>query len=170
VTRARAKLHRPLQRLVITTCSAEVTLADIVATGMKLRDDPEFRPYFCHLNDLSHTSKLDLHYKDLQTIRHSFAPFSNESRRAFVAPGTGASFGLARMYQFLVDSTRFEVFHSVVEAISWLGLDATVLEIRTGGLATSSREHENTVILDLPHDVPASFLVRGLSAKKRPPD
>jgi hypothetical protein len=32
------------------------------------------------------------------------------------------------MYQSITDSEHLEVFHSLVEALSWLGVEVTVLE------------------------------------------
>ncbi len=115
-------------RLVITTCSGEISRDEMVASLTWLRDHPDFRSEFSQLADLTQVSSLKLGFHDLEAIHRLHDPFSNEGKRAVVAPGAGATFGLARMYQSLVDHVRFEVFQSLLEAVAWLGLDGAVIE------------------------------------------
>ena len=117
----------PSHQLVITRCSGVVSRHEMVTSLTKLRGDKHFRPYFMQLADLSQVSSLKLDFNDLEAIQRLYDPFSNQGKRAVVAPGTGATFGLARMYQCLVEHTRFEVFQSLLEAIAWLGLDVTTV-------------------------------------------
>ena len=114
----------PSNRLVITTCSGEMTLEEIVGSAEALRADPQFSPGFRHLNDLSLVTRFDVRYADLNLVRNSLDPFSNQCQRAFVAPGTGMAFGMARMYQLMTDNPNFEIFHSFEDAARWLGIAA----------------------------------------------
>lgn len=146
--------------LVITVCSSYVTKSDVVTSLTSLRKDPKFKPSFRQLINLMQTAKLDLDFKDLVGIREVYDPFSIESRRAVAARPDGIGFALARMYQAIVDSDRFEVFPSLLEAISWLGLEATILEAAIHRAQHSSRDSllvAGATVLDLPADVPASF-------------
>jgi hypothetical protein len=146
--------------LVITVCSSYVTKTDVVASLTSLRKDPKFKPSFAQLINLMQTAKLDLDFKDLVGIREVYDPFSIESRRAVAAHSDGVAFALARMYQAIVDTDRFEVFPSLLEAISWLGLEATILEAAVHRSRYSSNDSvvaAGTTVLDLPAEVPASF-------------
>lgn len=118
----------PEHGVVITMCFGYVTRSDVVSSLTTLRKDPDFRPNFRQLINLMQAAKFELDFKDLYGIRQIYDPFSNESQRAVVATQGEAGFDLARMYQAIVDSEHFEVFTSLLEAISWLGLEVTVLE------------------------------------------
>jgi hypothetical protein len=114
--------------VVFTLCWGEVTRDELVASLAELRNRPEFRASYHQLIDLSQSSKTALDFKDLCGIHLADDPFSNEGRRAFVAPRGSASFGFARMYQSIVDSSQIEVFGSLADAIRWLRLDVSIGE------------------------------------------
>ena len=111
-------------RLVTTICSGVLTFSDVAACTEAMRADPEFQSDFRHLNDVTQVTKFSLRYDDLHLIRKSLDPFSDQCRRAFVAPGSGVAFGLARMYQLMLGNPNCEVFHSLDEAQRWLGIEA----------------------------------------------
>ena len=115
-------------RLVISTCSGEVSRDQIVESFVSLRSNRNFRPHFRQFWDLSSVSHLRLGFNDIEAIHRLYDPFSNRGKRAIVAPGNEALFGLARMYQFIIDDANFEVFHSRLEAIAWLGLEVAKIE------------------------------------------
>lgn len=110
-------------RLVITKCSGDVSREEVVSSMEHLRSQPDFRPEFRQFIDLSGVSKLNLGFNDMEAIHRLCDPFSNEGRRAVIAPGNSAIFGLARMYQLLVDNENFQVFQGFREATAWLGLE-----------------------------------------------
>ena len=148
----------PEHGVVITRCSGHVTRNDVMHGIASLRRDPGFRPNFRQLINLMDALKFDLDFKDLCGIRQIYDPFSSQSRRAIVAPPGGAGYGLARMYQAIVDSEHMEVFVSLLDAISWLGLEVTVLEAAIQrGRACSRVRVETGTIVDLPPDVPQTF-------------
>jgi hypothetical protein len=113
-------------RVVVTTCSGRVSRDEVIESLIELRKHPDFHPDFSQLSDLSQVLKLDLAFADMEAIHHLYDPFSTQGRRAVVAYD-GAPYGLARMYQALVDHEHFQVFRSMLEAIAWLGLEATIL-------------------------------------------
>jgi hypothetical protein len=142
-------------RVVITVCSGELTLDEIKATSAEIQGHSEFHPDFQQLIDLSAASKCHLYAKDLYQLKDAYDPFSNKGKRAVVAPDA-VWFGIGRMYQLMLNSTQFAVFRSLPEAIAWLGLDVTVLEVvhRLSMESAESPRKESTP-LDATLDVPA---------------
>jgi len=127
----------PVHHLVITSCSGVVSRDEMVTSLTELRENKDFQPNFFQLADLSQVSSLKLGFSDLEAIHRLYDPFSNQGKRAMVAPGTGATFGLARMYQSLVEHTRFEVFQSLQEAVAWLGVDVATIDSSCHNKASS---------------------------------
>src|SRR5690242_16205058 len=93
----------PSVRLVVTLCCGAISREDVVASLEKLRKHPDFKPEFHQLADVSLVSSLELNFNDMAVIHRLYDPFSNQGKRAVVAPGRGATLGLARMYQSIVD-------------------------------------------------------------------
>jgi hypothetical protein len=142
-------------RVVITVCSGELTLDEVKTTFADIRGHPEFRPDFHQLIDLSEVSKCDLYFKDLyQLTEHGHDPFSRKGKRAVVAPNA-VLFGIGRMYQQVLDSQKFEVFHSLLEATSWLGLNAVILQAAQQCAPSRLRLTEKKILLDVPSDAPS---------------
>jgi hypothetical protein len=117
----------PALRLVFTKCSGDVSRDDVVTSLNVLKHHPDFEADFRQLVDLTQVSKLNLGFSDMDVIHRVHDPFSNKGKRAVVAPGSGAIFGLARMYQLMVDHENFEVFQFARDAVVWLGRDLSVL-------------------------------------------
>ena len=113
--------------LVITSCYGELAIREIQADAARLRDHPEFRPDFRQLIDLSHVVKLHLNFRELYQLKHACDPFSNLGKRAVFAP-SDLTFGMSRMYQSILNTSHFEVFRSLSEALGWLELDPAALE------------------------------------------
>jgi hypothetical protein len=114
-------------RLVITLCIGQVTPKDISATFSEIRSHPGFHPDFRQLSDLSLASSIPLRFPDLYHLQQACDPFSNQGKRAVVAPDP-VPFGLSRMYQLIVNNPNFEVFHSLPDALNFLEWDGAVLE------------------------------------------
>ena len=119
-------VDRP-HRLVVSMFSGQVTLDQIAAACTKLRHNHDFQPTYRQLADLSAVSQLSLHPEDINTIRMTYDPFSHQSRRAFVAPDSD-TFGTVTAYGSAVESPEFGVFPSMLDALSWLDLEVTVLD------------------------------------------
>jgi hypothetical protein len=119
-------VDRP-HRLVVSTFSGEVTRDDLVAACTRLRNDRDFRPDYRQLADLSQVSHINLYLEDLSSIRSNYDPFAQDSRRAFFAPDNETR-GTVKSYESVVQSEQFGVFPTLLDAISWLGLEVTVLQ------------------------------------------
>jgi hypothetical protein len=93
---------------------------DIFDHGQRLRNDPQFRPDFRQLVDMS----------DLTEIRVDSGVVREASRIQFFAPGvkravvanSDASFGMARMYAIASENQgqTIEVFRDINAAKAWL--------------------------------------------------
>lgn len=144
-------------RVVVTICSGDLTLHEVKATFADIHGNPDFRPDFQQLIDLSEVSKCPLYSKDLYQLKQAHDPFSNEGKRALVAPHA-VLFGIGRMYQQILSSSQFEVFRSLVDAMSWLGLNAVILGAAQREAASSAqRLREENTLLDVPPDDPCGL-------------
>ena len=114
-------------RLVITLCIGRVTLKEITATFSEIRNHPGFHPDFRQLSDVSLASSIPLRFPDLYHLQQACDPFSNQGKRAVVAPDA-VPFGLSRMYQLIVNSPNFEVFRALPDALNFLEWNGTLLE------------------------------------------
>jgi hypothetical protein len=122
-----ANLVFPSLCLVVTKCFDDVTLDDIAASALQIRNHPDFNPDFRQLIDLTRVVGLHLHYNDLYQLKHLHDPFSNEGKRAVVA-SADVVYGMSRMYQLILNTPFFEVFRSLADAAQWLELDPSFLE------------------------------------------
>ena len=108
-------------RLVMTTASGTVTLADALAHQEKLRRDPDFDPSFSQLLDVSFVTRLEITREHVRLLAQS-SSFLHNSRRA-VLVSNDTAYGLARMFEMLRESagdTGIEVFRSLDEALDWV--------------------------------------------------
>jgi hypothetical protein len=151
-------------RVVITLCSGVLTLADLKATFAEIRRNPEFRANFQQLINLSEVCQCDLYSKDLYQLKQTYDPFSNKGKRAMVAP-RGVLFGIGRMYQQILNSQQFEVFHSLAEARTWLGLNAVIPEAAQRLALSTQKLKEESTLLDVPSDNPSGRTAANRSRK-----
>ncbi len=94
---------------------------DLTDHGERLRADPDFKPHFRQLWDLTEITKSELSYAEL-TGMAKISVFAPTSRRAILAP-VDVVFGMARMFQMLKESegeTGIRVFRQRSEALRWL--------------------------------------------------
>jgi len=143
--------------VVITTCSGEVTLGEVVSGAEALRKEPEFKPDFAHLLELSRVSGVRVDNAGLYEIWSVHDPFSNRHRRALVSPSAGAAHHAARIYRTLSASSNCEVFESLPDAIHWLGLHSSFLKIVADKASLSHRVESDSTELQLSREVPRSF-------------
>ena len=111
------------RRLVTTTASGVLTMADVLAYGNTLLKDPEFDPNFSQFLDFSQVSEWKLDAAEMHSMAQ-FTVFSPHSRRAIWAP-SDLSFGLARMFEMLRDfagETGIRVFRNRDDAMAWIFL------------------------------------------------
>jgi hypothetical protein len=108
-------------RLVMSTASGTLSLADGLAHQEKLQRDPDFDPSYAQLLDFSHVTKLEISSEDVRTLAQA-SIFSPASRRALLVSGDTA-YGLARMFEILRETagdTGVEVFRNLDEALDWV--------------------------------------------------
>lgn len=108
-------------RLVMSTASGAVTMAEILAHTQKLAADPDFDPTFSQLIDCTHISKIDVTSEDIRRLAQNNL-FSSSSRRAILV-SSDAVFGFARMFEILRESAGengIEVFRNLDEALDWV--------------------------------------------------
>jgi hypothetical protein len=108
-------------RLVMSTLSGVLTMADALAHQENLRKHPDFDPSFSQLMDGTQLTGVELKREDVQRLARD-AVFSPHSRRALVA-GSDVAFGLARMFEMFRQSMGEEgirVFRNLDEALDWV--------------------------------------------------
>ena len=111
------------RKIIFITIEGDVSDDDIITHQKNSRDDPELDPSYGQLIDLTNIRKLEITAQGVQQFTST--EFSTErSRRAFVAPND-VSYGFARMFQMMRDSTeeQTEVFRDFDEAVQWIGLE-----------------------------------------------
>jgi hypothetical protein len=151
-------VDRP-HRLVVSAFSGQVTLDEIAAACTRLRHDRDFKPDYRQLADMSQVSQLKLQAEDINSIRFTYDPFSKKSRRAFVVADNDATLGTVKGYRSIVASEQFEIFPSMLDAISWLDLEVTVLQAVSlpGFSKTDVPAKDETASFALTFDTPRSF-------------
>jgi hypothetical protein len=109
------------RRLVITTVSDRLTLADALSHQDKLLKDPDFDSSFSQLMDLTRASGSDLEASDIRKMAQRKI-FSPGSRRAIVA-SSNLVYGFGRMFEILRENAGengIRVFRDIDEAVDWL--------------------------------------------------
>jgi hypothetical protein len=109
------------RRLVLTSGSGTLTLADANAHQQKLSKDPDFDCSFSQIADFTQFTKFDLSSDDIRQMAE-MSLFSPQSRRAFIVPNDFA-YGLGRMFQILRDLAGEKGIHvcrSLEEALDWV--------------------------------------------------
>jgi hypothetical protein len=109
------------RRLVLTSGSGTLTLADARAHQQELSKDPDFDCSFSQIADFTQFTKFDLSSDDIRQMAE-MSLFSPQSRRAFIVPNDFA-YGLGRMFQILRDLAGEKGIHvcrSLEEALDWV--------------------------------------------------
>jgi len=109
------------RRLVMTTVSGVMNVADGLAHQKKLRNDPDFDPGFSQLMDFTHSTRIDLSREDIHRLAQTNL-FSPDSRRAILVR-SDVAYGLARMFELLRDTMGehgIRVFRDLDEALDWV--------------------------------------------------
>lgn len=107
-------------KTVVTHFRGRVTFPEVVEHSGRLTSDPDFRPEYSEVIDLSATEAFLAGFTETNIIAKHIDPFLPDSKRAIVAT-TAANIGSARMYQMLRhDITTCRLFKSFDEAWEWL--------------------------------------------------
>ncbi len=109
------------QRLVITTASGVLTLADALAHQEQLTEDKNFDPEFSQLIDLSGITELAIDSAGIRALAIRNV-FSVRSRRAALV-NSELAFAFARMFSSFREFSgeqQMEIFRNREEAMEWL--------------------------------------------------
>jgi len=109
------------RRLVMSTGSGVLTLADLLGHQEKLLADSDFSPDFSQLWDLTHVTQVELTSKDVHRLAQR-SIFSPDSRRAILV-SRDLVFGLARMFEIYRDilgENGIRVFRNLDDALEWV--------------------------------------------------
>jgi hypothetical protein len=110
------------RRLMVSRIWGAATEDEIFDHGQRLRHDPQFRPDFRQLVDMSELTEIRV---GSGVIREASCDqfFSPGARRAVVA-NSDAAFGMARMYAIASEDAgqTIEVFRDMSAAEAWLDL------------------------------------------------
>jgi hypothetical protein len=108
------------RKLVVSRIWGAATEDEIFDHGQRLRNDPQFKPDFRQLVDMSELTEILIGREVIRDAsRNQF--FSPGVRRALVA-NTDAAFGMARMYAIASEAAgqTIEVFRDKKTAEVWL--------------------------------------------------
>ena len=109
------------RKLVMSSYSGVLTMADASGHQEKLRKDPDFDANFSQLFDVTHVTDVQLTAEDVRTLARAHV-FSPDSRRAILVD-SDLKFGLARMFEVLRDTMGekgIRVFRNLDEALEWI--------------------------------------------------
>ena len=107
--------------ILFTRAWGRFTDDDVLEHQRRKKVDPDFDPGYRELVDLSQVEEFELTVDGILEIVAN-DNWGNKARRAFISP-TDVIFGMARMYETLLDGAPQEVavFRTVSEAWQWLG-------------------------------------------------
>jgi len=109
------------RKLVMSTASGVLILADALAHQKQLLKDPDFDPSFSQLLDFTHVTDVQLSSEEVRRLARTTV-FSTNSRRAFLA-NSDLKFGLARMFSIARETfgeTGIRVFRNLDAALDWV--------------------------------------------------
>ena len=109
------------RKLVMSTYSGVLTIADALGHQEKLPKDPDFDPSFSQLFDVRRVTDVQLTAEDVRTLART-SVFSPDSRRAILVD-SDLKFGLARMFEVLRDTMGekgIRVFRNLDDALDWI--------------------------------------------------
>ncbi len=115
------------RNLVLTTATGVLTDEELLDHKRQLIADPEFEPGMKELSDVRRIERLDVSPAGVRRLaaldEEHVDRLGEDYRLAIVAPAD-ASFGTARMYQILTESSvqNIGVFRDMEEAKDWLGV------------------------------------------------
>lgn len=109
----------PGSRIVHVKFAKKLTIAAIERYANRVRSNPEFRPDYAEIVDLTQVEEVELQAEDFLTLADEIDPFTPEAKRAFVVRGAVQSHA-ARMHKALRPKRTIEIFHSIEDAERWI--------------------------------------------------
>jgi hypothetical protein len=110
-------------QLVLTKFEGTITKHEVLEHIRRLREDPAFVATFSELADLTNAVEVQLSYNDFQELSH-FDPFSQQSKRAFVARTGSQAYGMTRVYEVASGNPNIRIFNTIDEGFHWLQDDS----------------------------------------------
>lgn len=113
--------HDP--RVVLFLLEGTVTDDELAQNLARVMADPDFDPEMRQLVDARRITSVEVTSAGIREMAQQL-PFTRESRMALVV-STDAAYGVARMFQNLVDhgGEQMLVVRDMCEAARWLGLE-----------------------------------------------
>lgn len=111
----------PIRKLVLSSGSGTVTVADMLEHQRKLFEDPDFDPTFSQLIDFTHVTQLDASAADFRMLAEK-SKFKDNARRAILV-GTDETFELTEVFRKLrenIGDRGIKTFRTLDEALDWL--------------------------------------------------
>jgi len=109
----------PGSGIVHVKFAKKLTIAAIERYANRVRSNPEFRPDYAEIVDLTQVEEVELQAEDFLTLADEIDPFTPEAKRAFVVRGAVQSHA-ARMHKALRPKRTIEIFHSIEDAERWI--------------------------------------------------
>jgi hypothetical protein len=109
------------RKLVMSTGSGVLTLADPLEHQKQLQKDPDFERSFSQLLDFTNVTDVELSAEEIRRLAQTTI-FSANSRRAFLV-NSDLKFGLARMFAVFRETfgeTGIRVFRNLDDALDWV--------------------------------------------------
>lgn len=124
----------PATNLVVLSFSGAYTAKEALGIVTRYTVDPEFRPTYEVIIDMSDARDSEVAYQEMQTVVDTIIPRLQHMRRnlcVIIAP-TDLFYGVARMYQTLINDHLpypIEIVRSQSEALSRFGIKGDGLDI-----------------------------------------
>lgn len=109
------------RRLVLSTASGVLTLADTMAHQDQILADPDFNPSYSQLLDFTHVTKIELSLEDIRTLAERSVFWSTSSRAILVNTDLGE--GLAQLFKMLRENAGekgIRIFRNLDDALGWV--------------------------------------------------
>jgi len=106
--------------LVRVKFGKKLAFGDIERYAKLLQLNPQFRPSYAEIVDLTEVEELDLDAEEFLKLADKVDPFSPQAKRAFVVR-TLFQGHAAGMHKVLRPQRNIEIFHTAEEAECWIG-------------------------------------------------
>jgi hypothetical protein len=109
------------RRVVLSTASGVIALADALAHQDQILADANFDPRYSQLLDFTHVTKIELSTEDVRKLAER-SVFWPTSRRAILV-STDLGHGLARLFKMLRENAGekgIKVFRNLDDVLEWI--------------------------------------------------